>query len=92
MLSACVSAVKCRPVLHHRVVIFFGPQESWIVCCLHLEIESRSCIVGGVSGVESFITTDDQLQLNRGCCSSMQAMLSEGFPFFQFHLYTVGGS
>jgi len=27
-----VTAVKCRPVIH------FGPQGSWIVCCLHLKI------------------------------------------------------
>ena len=32
----------------------------------------------------SFITTDVQLQLNRGCCFLVQAMLSEGFPFHQF--------
>ena len=39
----------------------------------------------GVSGVASFITTDEQLQLNRGCCFLVQAMLSEGFAFYQFN-------
>jgi len=27
-------------------VIFSGPQGSWIVCCLHLKIEFRSCARG----------------------------------------------
>jgi len=27
----CVTAVKCRPVLQHCVVIFSGPQGSWIL-------------------------------------------------------------
>jgi len=41
VFSACVAAVKSRPVLHHCVVIFPGPQGSWSVhvCCLHLKIE-----------------------------------------------------
>ena len=61
---------------------------SWClvhVCCLHLKMEFRSC-AGGVSGVASFITTDEQLQSNRGCCFLVQAMLPEGFPFQQFNL------
>jgi len=41
--------------------------------------------LGGVSGVASFITTDEQLQQNRGCCFLVQAMLPEGFPFHQFN-------
>jgi len=32
---------------------------------------------GGVSGVASFITTDERLQQNRGCCFL-------GFPFHKF--------
>ena len=40
----------------------------------------------GVSGVASFITTDEQLQLNRGCCFLAQALFPEGFPFHQFNL------
>ena len=42
--------------------------------------------VTGVSGVASFITTDEQLKLNRGCCFLVQAMLPGGFPFHQFNL------
>ena len=45
-------------------------------------------MLGGVSGVASFITTDEQLQSNRGCCFLMQAMLPEGFPFHQF-IYNI---
>jgi len=39
----------------------------------------------GVSGVASFITTDEQLQLNRGSCLLVQALLPGGFPFHQFN-------
>jgi len=35
--------------------------------------------------VASFIITDEQLQLNRGCCFLVQAMLPGGFPFHQFN-------
>jgi len=31
--------------------------------------------------VASFITTDEQLQLSRGCYFPMQTMFPEGFPF-----------
>ena len=47
-------------------------------------MEFRSC-ARGVIGVASFITTDEQLQKNRGCCFVVQAMLPEGFPFHQLH-------
>jgi len=33
----------------------------------------------------SFFTTDEQLQLNRGCCFLVQAMLPEGFSFHRFN-------
>ena len=45
---------------------------------------SSAHALGGTSGVASFITTDEQLQWNRGCCFLVQAMLPEGFPFYQF--------
>ena len=56
-----MAAVKSRPVLHHCVVIFSGHQGSWSVhvCCLHL---SSAHALGAVSGVASFITTDERLQ------------------------------
>ena len=46
---------------------------------------SSAYALGGVSGVESFITTDEQLQYNRGCCFLVQAMLPAGFLFQQFN-------
>ena len=49
---------------------------------------SSAHALGGVSGVASFITTDEQLQSNRGCCFLVQAMLPEGFPFHQFNILT----
>jgi len=38
----------CSPVLHHCVVICFGPQGSWSVhvCSFHLKMEFRSCARG----------------------------------------------
>jgi len=47
---------------------------------------SSAHALGGVSGVASIITTDEQLQLNRCCCFLMQARLHEGFPFYQFNI------
>ena len=46
------------------VVMASGPQGSWsvYVCCLHLKMEFRSNALGGVSGVASFIFTEEQLQ------------------------------
>jgi len=41
---------------------------------------------GGVSGVALFITADEQLQLNPGCCFLVQVMFPEGFPFHQFNV------
>jgi len=35
--------------------------------------------------VASFITTDEQLQLNQGCSLPMQAMFPEGVSFHQFN-------
>ena len=45
---------------------------------------SSAHALGGVSGVASFVNTDEQLQLNRGCCFLVKAMLPEGVPFHQF--------
>jgi len=48
---------------NHGSVSVSGLQGSWSVrvCCLHLTIEIRLC-ARGVSGVASFITTDEQFQ------------------------------
>jgi len=46
---------------------------------------SSANALGGVCGVTSFITTDEQLQLNRDCCFLVQAMLPEGFLFISLN-------
>jgi len=51
--------------------------------------ENRAHALGGVSGVASFITTDKQLQQNRGCYFPMQALLHEGFPFSMFNSHQM---
>jgi len=53
---------------------------------VHIWKWSPANALGGVSGLASFITTDERLQLNRGCCFLVQAMLPGGFPFHQFCL------
>jgi len=56
--GACVAAVKIRPVLHHCVVIFFCSAGIMECTCMLFTAHAR----GGVSGVTSFITSDEQLQ------------------------------
>jgi len=78
MFSACVAAVKVRPVLHHCVVIFFlGLRNHVLYLFTFVNTSSRrSCnTVGGwgVSGVASLITIDELLHLNRGCNSFSHA-------------------
>jgi len=72
----------------------YGPKS--FVCLLIYDFECQCyepmCVGGhawrsvNVSGVASFITTDEQIQLNRGCCFLVQAMLPRGFPLHQFNL------
>ena len=57
MFSACVAAVKCRPVLHHCVVMFFW--SSGIMYCMLLTFENRIPLMRQGA---SFITADEQLQ------------------------------
>ena len=53
---------------------------------VYISKQSSAHALGGVNGVASFITTDEQLQLNRGCGFLMQAMLPKGFPHHQFDI------
>jgi len=82
--SACVAAVKCRPVLHNCVVMFFWYSGIMDVCCLHFKIEFRSCARGRQidAGVASFNFS----LMNRfnKTEAAMQVLLPEGFPFHQF--------
>jgi len=63
----------------HRVVIFFGPLLSRIVCCLHLKIEFRLC-ARGVRYVASFITIYEQ---SEAAYIPHADHALEGFPFSQ---------
>jgi len=62
VFSARVAAVKSRPVLHHCLVIFFW--SSGIMECTGMLYTFVNGVhaLGGVSGVASFITTDEQHQ------------------------------
>ena len=70
--------------LYHCVVIFFGYSEIMDCVLFTFENKRSAHALGGVGGVASFITTDEMLQLNRGCCFPMQAFLPEVFSFQQF--------
>jgi len=59
----------------HRVYMYVVYIRKW----------SSAHALGSVGGVASFITSDEQLQKNRGCCFLVQAMLPYGFPFHQFN-------
>jgi len=63
----------------HRVVIFFGPLGSRIVCCLRLKIEFRLC-ARGVRYVASFIYIYEQ---SEAAYIPHQDHALEGFPFSQ---------
>jgi len=61
--TVVLTDVKSRPVLHHCVVIFFW--SSGIMECTFMlfTFENGDLLaLGGISGVASFITTDEQLQ------------------------------
>ena len=81
VFSACVAAVKSRPVLHHCVVIFVWSSEIMECTCMLL---SSAHALGGVSGVALFITTDERLQKKKPKLL-VQAMLPEDFLFHQFN-------
>jgi len=60
--SACMAAVKCRPVLHHCVVIFVLVLNDYGLYVVKIKNKkSPAHELVGVSGVTSFITTDRQL-------------------------------
>jgi len=60
MFSACVTAVKGRPVQHHCVVIFVW-SLGFIDCIFDIK-KSSTYAQGGVSGVALFIFVKEQLQ------------------------------
>jgi len=63
--SWCLVPVKRHPVLHHCVAIFFWSSGIMGCTCVLLTFENGVPLMnalGGVSGVASFITTDEKLQ------------------------------
>jgi len=50
------------------------------LCVVYIWKNSSAHALECVSGVASFITTDEQLNKNRGRFFLVQAMLPEGFP------------
>jgi len=63
MFSDCVASVKSRPVLYHCVVIFFVLMDHGVyMYVVNIWKWSSVHALGGVSGVASFITIDEQLQ------------------------------
>ena len=63
LFSACMAAVKCRPVLHHCVVIFLVPRDHGVyMYVVYIWKWSSAHALWGVIGVASFITTDEQLR------------------------------
>ena len=45
VISACVAAAQCRPVLHYFVVILLW--FSWIMDCMLLTFDNRVPLMGG---------------------------------------------
>ena len=75
MFSACVAAVQSRPILHHCVVIFFVLRDRGLYDVLIWK-KSSAYALGGVSCVESFITTGEQLQKNEAAFFSALPSIS----------------
>jgi len=78
-----VAAVKCRPVLHHCVVILFW--SSGTIDCLHLKIEFRSCARGRPwCGIFHFHWWTASIKPR--LLFSHSGLVSWGLPFLQFNL------
>ena len=77
MFSARMAAVKCRPVLHHCVVISNLFSRVMGCVCLHLKIECRTC-ARGRQWCDIFHFHWWTASINRCCCFSHAGCASEG--------------
>jgi len=75
VFSPCVAAVKGRNVLNHCEVIYLVLSGSIIYFDYILKMSTAHAL-GGVSGVASFLTIDEQLQKTEA------AIFSPCEPFF----------
>ena len=64
IFSGCVATVKCRPVLSHCVILFLVLRDHGLYLFVWKCSSAHS--LGGVSGVASFITINEQHK-KRGC-------------------------
>ena len=76
-----MAAAKCRPVLNHCVVIFFW--SLGIMACMLLTFEERVPLMRYGASVEWHLSLPLMNSFNKteAAFFSVQAMLSEGFPF-----------
>jgi len=86
LFSACVAAV-CSFIPHHCVVTFIKSSEICMLFTLILPKKSAH-VLGGVSGVASFKTTDKSLNKTQTAFSPMQIMLPKDFHIFFSELFT----
>ena len=57
------------------------------VCCLHLKMEFCSCARGGASVVWHSLPLMNSFNKTEAAVCLVQAMLPEGFPFYQFIIH-----
>lgn len=88
--SACVAAVKCRPILHQCIVIFFW--SSRIIDYMLVWLKNRVLLINasrGVSDVASYISFNQQLQLNQVFIFHIQAMHHEDSLCANMFIYNI---
>ena len=81
MVSACVAAVKCRPVLHHCAVMFFW--SSGIMECVLFTFQNGVPLMRlGASVVWNLLLPLNNINKTEAALFSIQAMLSRDFSVF----------
>jgi len=81
VFSVCLAAVKCRPVLHHCVVILF--RSSGIMCIVYIWKKSSAHALGAL-----MMWHDKQLQLHVNVAAFSSCRLCVPFiNLIQIRLY-----